>query len=66
MVPRLSWTTQGEQLIAFSDGVNPQPLPAKTAVFTLRVTPSVAARQALDFDDSVTLAGSTTFDLVYL
>ncbi len=62
----LSWTTQGEQLIAFSDGVNPQPLPAKNAVITLRVTPSVAARQALDFDDSATLAGSTTFDLVYL
>lgn len=62
----LGWTTQGEQLIAFSDGVNPQPLPAKDAVITLRVTPSVASRQALGFDDSATLAGSTTFDLVYL
>ncbi|MFK8257849.1 DUF1120 domain-containing protein [Erwinia sp. AnSW2-5] len=64
-VPKKIWSN-GPQLIAVTAGTAALPSAAKSVVMDIAVTPYIAPRANLGSGDKVTLAGNTTFDLVYL
>lgn len=60
------WKYKGEELVSFTSDMLRVPIPAKNVVFDMKVTPWIVARDALGTADEVTIAGSATFDIVYL
>lgn len=60
------WKYQGEELVSFTSDMLRVPIPAKNVVFDMNVTPWIVALDALGASDEVTIAGSATFDIVYL
>lgn len=60
------WKYQGKELVSFTSDMLRVPIPAKNVVFDMNVTPWIVALDTLGAADEVTIAGSATFDVVYL
>jgi len=60
------WTYQGEELVSFTSDMLRVPIPAKNVVFDMNVTPWIVPLDTLKLGREVTMAGSATFDIVYL